>query len=753
MAVRVQYNSVFYDIPTQGDLDWSSLTEYLVAISTAPGSSISLDVVGSTPNTFGASIVSNVFQLEPADGTHPGVLTAGSQVIGGAKKFLSGITFNDNTVQTTAAAFTALAAFGSSPNVDGASLSGSALVLQPASGSFPGGVSTTAQSLAGKKTFNDGIGLGSAGITFSDASTQVTAALSTTLGSFGSSPNTKGLSITGSALSLQPADTTNPGGVSTTTQSFAGNKTFTGNIAAANLSGTNSGDVTIGVVGGTPNSAGASLAGQVLSLQPADSSNPGVVTASTQTLGGAKTLANDLTLTTGVLASGVANGASAIGLKVNTPSYTTAGAKLLSLQNNSVEKFSVDKDGVGVFASSLTAHDLTLTSGSMTAATGWSLGLNPNPPVSSIVFSTYGSGFTVNDTGDQVWASGKATSQVANGASAKAFLLNTPSYTTAGAKLLSLQNNSVEKFSVDKDGNVSGTNVSGTNTGDVTLAAFGSADNANGASLSGQVLTLQPASNTHPGGVTTGTQTFAGAKEFSGAVQVDGSLTLGSTNTNNLISATTDAGGVTAFLLQTTNPLSTAKLFSLQNSSTEKFGVDHSGNGNFGGPTVTTQPGNAATGAVKLHGVINNQTGAAVGNGADTTEDVLFTYTVPANAFNQAGQGVRVTAWGSGVNTANSTTVKLYFGATVVLTKVLTVSQANTWTAYYQCFQTSTGNTQTASGEVSNGGTATSFVQNTVAPAETTSGTIVIKVTGQRGTTATANSVVCNGMLVEFVNN
>lgn len=52
-------------------------------------------------------------------------------------------------------------------------------------------------------------------------------------------------------------------------------------------------------------------------------------------------------------------------------------------------------------------------------------------------------------------------STVANGASAIGFTLNTPSYTTAGAKLLSVRNNNVEKFSIDKDGNVSALNFSG----------------------------------------------------------------------------------------------------------------------------------------------------------------------------------------------------------------------------------------------------------------------------------------------------
>lgn len=62
--------------------------------------------------------------------------------------------------------------------------------------------------------------------------------------------------------------------------------------------------------------------------------------------------------------------------------------------------------------------------------------------------------------------------------------------------------------------NISGS-ISGTNTGDVTLATFGSSPNANGASLSGQILTLQPANATSGGGLSTTTQTIAGQKTFS----------------------------------------------------------------------------------------------------------------------------------------------------------------------------------------------------------------------------------------------
>lgn len=52
------------------------------------------------------------------------------------------------------------------------------------------------------------------------------------------------------------------------------------------------------------------------------------------------------------------------------------------------------------------------------------------------------------------------------------------------------------------------------NYGISSLGSFGSAPNANGALLNGSTLTLEPASSTQPGGLTTGTQTIAGSKTF-----------------------------------------------------------------------------------------------------------------------------------------------------------------------------------------------------------------------------------------------
>lgn len=133
-----------------------------------------------------------------------------------------------------------------------------------------------------------------------------------TLGAVGINPNANAATLTGQLLNLQPADSTNPGvltaggqniggaknflgGITTstltvnTTASVGGNLTVTGTVTASNLSGTNTGDLTLGPVGSTPNANAASLTGQLLNLQPANLTNPGVLTTGAQTLGGSKT--------------------------------------------------------------------------------------------------------------------------------------------------------------------------------------------------------------------------------------------------------------------------------------------------------------------------------------------------------------------------------------------------------------------------------------------------------------------------------
>ena len=142
-----------------------------------------------------------------------------------------------------------------------------------------------------------------------------------------------------------------------------------------------------------------------------------------------------------------------------------------------------------------------------------------------------------------------------------------------------------------------------------------------------------------------------------------------------------------------------------------------------------------------------------VGTGADTTEDNLMTYTLPANTLSANGKGVRVTAFGTGVSTADVTTLRSYFGAGAVSDYVLTASQGNIWRLTFDILRTGAA-TQVSSSLLTispfSGGTNTT-VHQIGGPAETMSGAIVIKLTGQRASTSSANSIVQLAMVVELI--
>lgn len=57
----------------------------------------------------------------------------------------------------------------------------------------------------------------------------------------------------------------------------------------ATISGTNTGDVTIGAFGSSPTANGLSISSQVITLQPADATHPGALTTAAQTMAGTKT--------------------------------------------------------------------------------------------------------------------------------------------------------------------------------------------------------------------------------------------------------------------------------------------------------------------------------------------------------------------------------------------------------------------------------------------------------------------------------
>lgn len=82
----------------------------------------------------------------------------------------------------------------------------------------------------------------------------------TSVGAFGSSPNNNGASITTNVLTLQPADATHPGGISATTQSLQGKKTFVNGLDAGSNQVTNVVDPTTAQMAATKNYVDTQLA-------------------------------------------------------------------------------------------------------------------------------------------------------------------------------------------------------------------------------------------------------------------------------------------------------------------------------------------------------------------------------------------------------------------------------------------------------------------------------------------------------------
>lgn len=136
------------------------------------------------------------------------------------------------------------------------------------------------------------------------------------------------------------------------------------------LTGTNTGDVTLAAVGSAPSVNGASLAGQVLTLQPADATRPGVLSTLAQTIPGAKTFAALLTASSGIASALMRAVAATLVLRSTLGATSTdvgvelgvepadvsvhASAKLLRVVTGSggtpVEKFIVTKAGPAVAA-------------------------------------------------------------------------------------------------------------------------------------------------------------------------------------------------------------------------------------------------------------------------------------------------------------------------------------------------------------------------------------------------------------------
>lgn len=176
-----------------------------------------------------------------------------------------------------------------------------------------------------------------------------------TIGTFDSgTPSADGAHIDSNELIMQSASATVPGLVNTTTQTLAGDKTFTGAISASNLSGTNTGDVTLGTANGL------SLLGQALSLGLSSTSTTGALSSTDwNTFNNKQDAGNYITDLTG---DGTASGPGSAALTLATVNSNVGSFTLANV--------TVNAKGLVTAASSTSVGNLTAAGTDGIAVTG-----------------------------------------------------------------------------------------------------------------------------------------------------------------------------------------------------------------------------------------------------------------------------------------------------------------------------------------------------------------------------------------------
>lgn len=267
------------------------------------------------------------------------------------------------------------------------------------------------------------------------------------------------------------------------------------------VTGTNTGDVTLAAFGSTPSANGASLSGQVLTLQPASATQPGGVSNTTQSFLGDKTIVGR------VAVAGATNASAAF---IVNSALSLTGTTQNSISNQFTHDLTVATAAVNAYLGTLR----TLGTGG-TCAIGRSMNLT-NPVLAGADAFTRISHLKVEDP------TALATHT--------AMITDNDSFTGhqfinyAGA-LPSTIGGVITLSTLIVSSSATIPNLSGTNTGDVNFSDFGSSANSAGASLSGQTITLQPASATQPGGVSNIAQSMLGFKTFLSGLTAKGTTT------------------------------------------------------------------------------------------------------------------------------------------------------------------------------------------------------------------------------------
>jgi hypothetical protein len=439
-----------------------------------------------------------------------------------------------------------------------------------------------------------------------------------------------------------------------------------------------SGVLTLGAVDTNPNANAALITGTQLQLEPASSSFPGVVTASgNQSFGGNK----------------VFNGAISAIAQNNT---FGGGQSTVGMNFNAT--------GQVLFASTPTSNVPMAfqTTQLLATASGGSFVTGPNG--GAYQDSNLASLITSNTAGAQVVVgnSSPQTSLVLNG--------------TLGASPASPQMMTIGT------GGVVGSQAIPATPAAVSFNAVGSTPNANGASVTSNAITLQPASPTQPGVVSTTTQGFLGIKTFSNAIVTSAGIG----GTTGILDA---AGNNLLSYNQTASP----SLLQLGGPNTSQVTIE----GVFGvspsSPQMMTVNSSGVTGSQALPAAVSfNAVGAAPSaNGATVASNAITLQ--PADGTHPGLIATAAQTMGSGVKTFSSAPV-MSAGVTLAASQKILNSTGTTllWSGLNNDF------TDTFAG---NGSGAATTTTNTGLNVGVGQSTLAAKTAGVRNTALGSNSL------------
>ena len=174
--------------------------------------------------------------------------------------------------------------------------------------------------------------------------------------------------------------------------------------------------------------------------------------------------------------------------------------------------------------------------------------------------------------------------------------------------------------------------------------------------------------------------------------------------------------------------------------------------GNTTSDGTTNTGGKATDGATVPGGTglarLLNPPVASVGNGADLTEDLLQTVTIPANALRNVGDILRIRAGGTFTGSTDTKVARVKLNGAAYASASALTAIAVSWAVHLEV-QKSAAGTQISAGTgwAHQGLTNVASVNGNL----TDTAAITLTVTGQNSTNSVAGSVLCRYLTVEVV--